>query len=239
MGYSVESPALLCGQDVFRRKEGREVTNGAVVATPPLRRTAVALGILAAVDVGIMGEMGGGVLSFFVALIGAVLLVPAALWSGLRGSPVLARNRALRAGMYLLLGAVALGAVRFRAQPLNEFRSGLTPGMSVLEVLRRLDALYQEHPRRWTYITGWGTTREFDLKDADQAARTPDTLPGFRWYAGTARTPQDLQVQAQTLSKARQVWFTLRTGVGYLHFFVSLDETGRVRSVSALTGHQA
>jgi hypothetical protein len=151
----------------------------------------------------------------------------------------MARKRALRAGIYVVLGASALAAPRFRAQAFNDFHQHLTPGMSVLDVLQRLDAVYAQHPRRWTFVAVWGTTDDFGLEDVHKAAQAGEPLGAFTWYAGKPRTSTQLEADAKALAKARQVWFTFRTQVGYLQFFVALDAAGRVQAVSKVTGHQA
>jgi len=208
------------------------------VAAPHLRRTAVALGALFLLDAGIMGEMSGGVLCLFVAVIGVAVLLVGALWAAVRGGAAMARSRAMRAGIYVVLGVSALAALRFRAKAFEDFHQHLMPGMSVQVVLERLDALYAQHPRRWTYIRVWGTTQEFRLEDVHKAAQTPDPVGGVTWYGSTSRTPTELEEHAKDLAKARQIWFTFRTGIGYLQFFVVLDNGGRVQTISNVTGHQ-
>lgn len=63
------------------------------------------------------GFSGQGLLSMFVASVGLVLLTVGALWAAARGAAprILARSRAMRAGMYLVLGAATIGATRFHA----------------------------------------------------------------------------------------------------------------------------
>ena len=67
-----------------------------------LLRTAVALAVLFLLDLGYAGQ---GVLSLFVACIGLVPLTVGGLWAAVRGAAPVARRRALRAGVYLLLEA--------------------------------------------------------------------------------------------------------------------------------------
>jgi hypothetical protein len=78
-----------------------------------MNRTALTLGVLFAVDLGYLGQ---GVFSLFVAVIGVIILVPACLWSLIRGQRPLAGSRAARAAMYLLLGVATVGAMRFHAE---------------------------------------------------------------------------------------------------------------------------
>jgi hypothetical protein len=77
-----------------------------------VRRTALALGILFLVDLGFMGQ---GIFSMMIAVVGVGVLVLASLWSILRGQRSLAGNRAVRAALYLLLGAATLGVLRFHS----------------------------------------------------------------------------------------------------------------------------
>jgi hypothetical protein len=208
------------------------------VATPPFGRTIFVLGLLFLVDVWLMGNMGGGVLSTLVGMCGCAVFLVAALRARVGGTSALARNRALRAGLYLLLAVAAVGVMRYRARAFDAFHQRLTAGMSVLEVLQEADAVYARHPTRWSHISVWGTRHDFGLPDATAAARAPDNIAGVTWYANTPRSARDLESAANTLAPARQIWFTFRTGVGYLHFFVTL-KAGRVESVSEVTGHQA
>jgi hypothetical protein len=201
-------------------------------------RTAVVLGILLVLDVGLLRGLGGGIVSLVVAAVGFVLLVPGALFALFHGQVACARSRALRACLYLLLGVSALVAMRSRTQPFADFRESLKPGMSVGDVVRRLDQVYARNPGSCPYVAAWGTTHEFRLEDAQTAAQAVDNLEGFTWHAGETRTSAQLERQAQVLAGARQIWFTFRTGVGYLHFFVALDGAGRVRGVSETAGHQ-
>src|SRR5438128_4803 len=79
---------------------------------PPLLRTAVALAVLFLADAGFCGQ---GLLSILVATIGLGLLTLGALWATVRGAApqILVRSRAMRAGMYLLLGVATVAAMRF------------------------------------------------------------------------------------------------------------------------------
>ena len=208
------------------------------VATPPFGRTVILLGLIFLVDVWLMRNMGGGVLSTLVGAFGCAAFLVAALRARVGGTPALARNRVLRAGLYLVLAIAAVAVMRYRARVFDAFHERLEAGMSVLEVLQETDALYARHPTRWSHISVWGTLHDFALQDATAAAQAPDNIAGATWYSNTPRGPRDLESTANALAPARQIWFTLRTGVGYLHFFVTL-KSGRVESVSEVTGHQA
>jgi hypothetical protein len=89
-----------------------------VVATPPekapprLKRTAVVLGLLFLFDLGFSGQ---GLYSLLVAAIGFAILSLGGAWSLIRGRQPLARSRAARAALYLLLAAATIGALRFHA----------------------------------------------------------------------------------------------------------------------------
>ena len=74
-----------------------------------MRRTSAALAVLFLLDLGYSGQ---GLFSLAVAVFGLALLAGGALWSGLRGAPALARSRALRAALYLLLGVATLATTR-------------------------------------------------------------------------------------------------------------------------------
>lgn len=207
-------------------------------ATPGFVRTIVVLGLIFLVDVWLLENMGGGVLSTLVGACGCAVFVVAALRAGIGGHAPLARNRVLRAGLYLLLGVAAVGVMRYRAHAFEAFHERLTAGMTVLDVLKEADAAYARHPTRWRYVAFWGTRHDFALEDSTAAAQATDNLAGATWYAGTPRGAGDLEAAAATLGPARQVWFTFRTGVGYLHFYVTLKDA-RVETVSDVTGHQA
>jgi len=79
---------------------------------PRMNRTAMMLGLLFVVDLGYMGQ---GIFSLFVAVIGLTILMLACTWSLIRGQRTLAGSRAARAALYLLLGAAAVGVMRFHA----------------------------------------------------------------------------------------------------------------------------
>jgi len=79
---------------------------------PRPTRTAVMLGLLFLVDLGYMGQ---GIFSLLVAVVGFAVLILAGLWSRSRGLRPLARSRAVRAALYLLLGAATLGTLRFHS----------------------------------------------------------------------------------------------------------------------------
>ena len=161
------------------------------------------------------------------------------LWRAFRGRGAFARNSFLRAGLYLLFGVASFTATRLQGGTVEEFRSGLQPGMTVDETLRRLDALYTQHPKRWRFISLWGTKQELSIGDYRKIGEPGDGAVLFMWQADQSRTSAAMAEAAAALSKTRQVWFTLRTDVGFVHFFVTVDEGGRIKSVSETTGHQA
>jgi len=81
--------------------------------TPPrMTRTALVLGLLFLFDLGFSGQ---GFFSLLVALAGLIILMLACVWSLIRGQQPLARSRAARAVLYLLLGAATLGALQFHS----------------------------------------------------------------------------------------------------------------------------
>ena len=79
---------------------------------PGMVRTAAVLAALFLLDLGYAGQ---GIFSLFVAVCGLAFLAVGALWSAIRGAAPLARSRALRAGMYLVLGAATLATTRLHA----------------------------------------------------------------------------------------------------------------------------
>jgi hypothetical protein len=84
---------------------------GKEVRFPPVRRTAAALAVLFLFDLGFAGQ---GLLSLLVAGIGLGLLASGALWTAVRGGQsLLVRSRAVRAGLYLLLGIAAVAGIQF------------------------------------------------------------------------------------------------------------------------------
>ena len=178
-------------------------------------------------------------LSILVSLGGVLAHAFSGVGRALRRRGALARDSFARAGLYLLFGIVSLVAARIQGGAVDDFRRGLQPGMRVDEALTRFDALYLEHPRRWRYISVWGTPEELALSDYRKIGEEREGVVTFTWRAEPARTSEELAREASVLSKCRQVWFTLRTDVGFVHFFVNLDANGRIQSVSETTGHQA
>jgi hypothetical protein len=102
-------------------------------------RTAVALGVLFLLDLGFSGQ---GLLSLFVAACGVVLSTVGALWSAARGAAPLARSRALRATMYLVLGLATFGALRFHAATAE------TQAARVIDACRAFEARHGTLPDR-------------------------------------------------------------------------------------------
>jgi len=81
---------------------------------PPLLRTTVALAVLFLADLGFSGQ---GFFSLLVAGVGLGLLTLGALWAIVRGAAprILVRSRAMRAGLYLLLGLATVATMQFHA----------------------------------------------------------------------------------------------------------------------------
>ena len=73
-------------------------------------RTALALSALFLFDLVVLGQGG---FAIFAAMFGLSILTIGALWSAIRGHRVLARSRATRAAMYLLLGVAAVVTLHF------------------------------------------------------------------------------------------------------------------------------
>jgi hypothetical protein len=214
----------------------------AAEADPPAPRpwrAVIAVVGLGALDLFLLRDLpGSGLLSILVSLAGSALLLVGTLWSLIARAPAMARSRAIRCALFVALGVVTFITLGARAQPLKDFHAGLRPGMTLEDVLVRLDAMYERHPRLWMFVAVWGTSREWALAEVHEAARSVDTLPSYNWQPGK-QSRADLAAASAGLARARQVWFTLRTPTGYVQFFVALDGAGRVREVSGLTGHQA
>jgi hypothetical protein len=70
------------------------------------------LGALFLLDLGYSGQ---GLTSLLVAVLGGVLLAGGVVRAALKGAAPLARSRALRAGMYIVLGAATLTTMRINA----------------------------------------------------------------------------------------------------------------------------
>lgn len=188
---------------------------------------------------GIIGA-GVAILSMLVTFLGVLSHGLSGLWKAFRGRGPLARRSFWRATLYLVFGIASFAAARLQGGgTVEEFRSQLQPGISLHEALRRLDALYTAHPRRWRFISLWGSTRELALDDYPKIGRSDDGVAFFTWSSGDVHGAGVLADTAAALSKARQVWFTFRGDVGFVHFFVILDERGLIKSVSETTGHQA
>jgi hypothetical protein len=104
-----------------------------------MSRTAVALGVLFLFDLGYAGQ---GLLSLLVAVCGLGVLTVGALWSAVRGAAPRARSRALRAGLYLLLGLAAYGTARFHGATAE------THAVRVIEACRAFEARHGMLPNR-------------------------------------------------------------------------------------------
>lgn len=182
---------------------------------------------------------GVALLSMLVTSVGVLWHGLGGLWRAFKGRGPLARRSLSRTAMYLGFGLASLVAARLQGNAIDEFRRDLQPGTSLQEALRRLDVLYTGHPGRWRFISLWGTTKELALDDYPKIGAPGDSAVVFTWSAGEAHSTGVVADTAAALSKTRQVWFTFRTDVGFVHFFVILDERGLIKSVSGTTGHQA
>jgi hypothetical protein len=111
--------------------------------------------------------------------------------------------------------------------------------MSVQEALRRLDVLYTRHPNRYRFISLWGTPKELALEDYRRVGSVEGGAVAFTWSSGEVHSTGVVADSGAVLAKSKQVWFTFRGDVGFVHFFVVLDERGLIQSVSQTTGHQA
>lgn len=106
---------------------------------PRVTRTAVALGLLWLVDSVFMGQ---GLFSLLVSVVGLGLLTLAALWALLRGQRARAGNRAVRAALYVLLGAATAGAMRFHAH------TARTHAARVIDACRAYERAHGKLPDR-------------------------------------------------------------------------------------------
>lgn len=111
-----------------------------------------------------LGYSGQGLMSLLVAVSGFAFLTVLALWSWFRGSPALARNRALRAGMYLILGVATFATMRFHATTAETHAARVIAACRAFESRRgklpdRLEELVPEFlpalPRA-KYTLAWG-----------------------------------------------------------------------------------
>jgi hypothetical protein len=208
--------------------------------------TAVGLGVLVLGGVLFVRSlesamMTAGLLIFAVVVtLGGVLFHGVrGLWSLMRGRRDAARGSLWRAVLYLVFGIVAFVGARQQGGSVPEFRASLEPGMSMQEALRRLDLLYTAHPRRYRFITLWGTPNELTINEYPRIAKEGEAGTLFTWKSGEVHSSGVVSDTAAVLSKSRQVWFTFRGDVGFVHFFVTLDERGLIKSISETTGHQA
>jgi hypothetical protein len=211
----------------------------------PMWPTALGLGVL--VTGGVLfvrslesAMMTAGLLIFavIVTLAGVLFHGVRGLWSLMRGRRVAARSSLWRAVLYLAFGLVAFVGARQQGGSVPEFRASLEPGMSVQEALRRLDILYTAHPRRYRFITLWGTPNELGLNEYTRIGKPGEAGTLFTWSSGEVHSPGVVADTAAVLAKSRQVWFTFRGDAGFVHFFVLLDERGLIKSISETTGHQ-
>ena len=106
-------------------------------AARPLWRTALALGVLFLIDLGFLGQ---GVFALIVAFLGVTLHAARSAWSALRGPRPLAQTRALRGGLYLLLGVATFVALR-----VHEF-TGATRAEQLIQACRAYQTKYGQLP---------------------------------------------------------------------------------------------
>ena len=211
----------------------------------PLWPTAVGLGVIVLGGVLFVRSLESAlmtasllIVAMAVTLVGILAHGVRGLWSLVRGRRVAARGSLWRAVLYLVFGIVAFVGARQQGGSVPEFRAGLQPGMSMQEALRRLDILYTAHPRRYRFITLWGTPNELRLDEYQRIGREGEAGTLFMWSSGEVHSPGVVADTAAVLAKSRQVWFTFRGDVGFVHFFVLLDERGLIKSISETTGHQ-
>jgi len=123
-------------------------------------RTVLILGGLFLFDLGYSGQ---GLISMLVAVSGFAFLTMRALWSWFRGTGV-ARSRALRAGMYLFLGAATFATMRFHTTTAETHAARVIEACRAFESRRgnlpdRLEELVPEFlpavPRA-KYTLAWG-----------------------------------------------------------------------------------
>ncbi len=211
----------------------------------PLWPTALGLGVLVLGGVLFVRSLESAmmtasllIVAMAVTLAGVLAHGVRGLWSLARGRRVAARSSLWRAVLYLVFGIVALVGVRQQGGSVPEFRASLEPGTSMQEALRRLDILYTAHPKRYRFITLWGTPNELTLNDYPRIGREGEAGTLFTWSSGEVHSAGVVADTAAVLAKSRQVWFTFRGDVGFVHFFVVLDERGLIKSISETTGHQ-
>lgn len=212
----------------------------------PLWPTAAGLGVLVLGGVLFLRSLESAmmtasllIVAMAVTLVGVLAHGVRGLWSLIRGRRAAARSSLWRAVLYLVFGIVSLLGARQQGGTVPEFRAGLEPGMSMQEALRRLDILYAAHPGRYRFITLWGTPLELALEDYRKVGSGGDGTTSFTWSSGEVHSAGAVADTAAVLARSRQVWFTFRGDVGFVHFFVILDDRGLIKSVSETTGHQA
>lgn len=215
----------------------------------PLWPTALGLTLLVLGGLFFVRSIESGLIAAGLALVAGIVTVVGVLfygvrglWSLIRGRRDAARGSLFRALLYLVFGIAAVVVARQQGGTASEFRSSLEPGMSMQEALRRLDALYTRHPGRYRFIALWGTPKELTLADYPRIGATGPESEGtasFTWNTGEVHSTGVVADTAAVLAKSRQVWFTFRTDVGFVHFFVVLDDRGLIKSVSETIGHQA
>jgi hypothetical protein len=104
-----------------------------------MKRTAIALSVLFVLDLGYAGQ---GLFSMLVSVAGVCVLTAGAIASRVRGAGPLARSRAMRACLYLMLGVDTLGITRFH-RATSEANAA-----RIIDACRAFDARYGTLPNR-------------------------------------------------------------------------------------------
>lgn len=102
-----------------------------------LRGVAALLGLLWVIDLFVLGQ---GLISTTVAIVGAAVLLPGALWSLAGGKRDAARRRGWRAALFVALGLAAWGGMRFHAW------TGATLAEDVIAACREYESDHEELP---------------------------------------------------------------------------------------------
>ena len=212
----------------------------------PIWPTAVGLGVLVLSGVLFVRSLESAmmtasllIVAMAVTLVGILAHGVRGLWSLFRGRRDAARGSLWRAVLYLAFGIVAFAGARQQGGSVPEFRSGLQPGMSMQEALRRLDILYTAHPRRYRFITLWGTPNELTLDEYPRVGRDGEAGTLFMWSSGEVHSAGAVADTAAVLSKSQQARFTFRRDVGFVPLFVLLHSLRGIHSISPATGNQA
>lgn len=166
---------------------------------PGPKRTAVVLGGLFILDLGYSGQE---LLSLLVAAFGLALLTAGAAWSALRGAAPLARSRALRAALYLALGAATLTTIRLNAATAEAHAANVIQACRAFE--RRHGALPDRLDETGPGVSACGAAREVQpgvgsIHVRQFAGQAPHV--DVRGAAGVR--PADLQLRGSPMESAR------------------------------------